>query len=50
MEKIFSYAWRGKRGIEIEEGKEGEEDNDHLIDDEQGMLEIYDVKLLFQVF
>lgn len=36
MEKIFSYAWRGKRGIEVEENKEGESDDDHYVDDEQG--------------
>lgn len=36
MEKIFSYAWRGKRGIELDENKEGEDENEHLVDDEQG--------------
>lgn len=33
MEKIFSYAWRGKRGIELDEN--GDE-NDNYVDDEQG--------------
>lgn len=36
MEKIFSYAWRGKRGIDVEEPKEGEGEDDHYVDDEQG--------------
>ncbi|KAL7014452.1 hypothetical protein ACKWTF_015936 [Chironomus riparius] len=49
MEKIFSYAWRGKRGIEIEEGKEGEDDNDHLIDDEQGLQRRHKVDTTLQI-
>lgn len=36
MEKIFSFAWRGKRGLEnVEETADPE--NDHLVDDEQGL-------------
>lgn len=36
MEKIFSYAWRGKRGIELDENKENVDDDDNYVDDEQG--------------
>ncbi|XP_070508336.1 calcium uptake protein 3, mitochondrial isoform X4 [Chironomus tepperi] len=49
MEKIFSYAWRGKRGIEVEEGKEGEDDNDHLVDDEQGLQRRHKVDTTLQI-
>lgn len=33
MEKIFSYAWKGKRGIELDENAD---ENDNYVDDEQG--------------
>lgn len=36
MEKIFSFAWRGKRGLENVE-ETGDSENDHLVDDEQGL-------------
>lgn len=36
MEKIFSFAWRGKRGLENVE--ETGDPDDHLVDDEQGKL------------
>lgn len=27
MEKIFSFAWKGKRGIDLEEKENGHEEN-----------------------
>lgn len=45
MEKIFSFAWRGKRGIEVEEGQE----NDHLVDDEQGLQRKHKVDTTLQI-
>ncbi|KAG5668317.1 hypothetical protein PVAND_016261 [Polypedilum vanderplanki] len=50
MEKIFSYAWRGKRGIELDENKEGgESDDDHYVDDEQGLQRKHKVDTTLQV-
>lgn len=44
MEKIFSFAWKGKRGIEVQEsekpaaeGTETTSNQDHYIDDEIGL-------------
>lgn len=31
MEKIFSYAWKGKRGIDVEaDGSEGSAEREHV--------------------
>ena len=46
MEKIFSYAWRGKRGIELEESPENE---DAYVDDEQGLQRKHKVDTTLQV-
>lgn len=44
MEKIFSFAWKGKRGIEVAvsensnvDGAEATNNQDHYIDDEIGL-------------
>lgn len=44
MEKIFSFAWRGKRGLE----GEGNE-NDNLVDDEQGLQRKHKVDTTLQI-
>nr|XP_029736403.1 calcium uptake protein 3, mitochondrial-like isoform X4 [Aedes albopictus] len=48
MEKIFSFAWKGKRGIESKEGEEGGE-NDDYVDDEQGLQRKHKVDTTLQV-
>lgn len=46
MEKIFSFAWRGKRGIDnVEETG----DHDHLVDDEQGLQRKHKVDTTLQI-
>lgn len=45
MEKIFSFAWRGKRGIEAVEGQE----NDDQVDDEQGLMRRHKVDTTLQI-
>lgn len=37
MEKIFSHAWKDKRGLDIEEGKETNPLSEIYVDDEQGL-------------
>lgn len=48
MEKIFSFAWRGKRGIENVE-ETGDPENDHLVDDEQGLQRKHKVDTTLQI-
>lgn len=45
MEKIFSFAWKGKRGIDPEENPDG---ND-LVDDEQGLQRKHIVDTTLQI-
>lgn len=45
MEKIFSFAWKGKRGIDPEENPDG---ND-LVDDEQGLQRKHVVDTTLQI-
>lgn len=49
MEKIFSYAWRGKRGIELDENKENPDEDDNYVDDEQGLQRKHKVDTTLQV-
>lgn len=44
MEKIFSFAWRGKRGLESEGN-----DNDNMVDDEQGLQRRHKVDTTLQI-
>ncbi|XP_050085624.1 calcium uptake protein 3, mitochondrial isoform X1 [Anopheles aquasalis] len=48
MEKIFSFAWKGKRGIEAKEGEEPGEHDDY-VDDEQGLQRKHKVDTTLQV-
>lgn len=48
MEKIFSFAWRGKRGIDLDESQTGQED-DHYVDDEQGLQRKHKVDTTLQI-
>ncbi|XP_052868434.1 calcium uptake protein 3, mitochondrial isoform X4 [Anopheles cruzii] len=48
MEKIFSFAWKGKRGIESKEGEEPGEHDDY-VDDEQGLQRKHKVDTTLQV-
>lgn len=48
MEKIFSFAWRGKRGLENVE-ETGDAENDHLVDDEQGLQRKHKVDTTLQI-
>ncbi|XP_055605225.1 calcium uptake protein 3, mitochondrial-like [Uranotaenia lowii] len=48
MEKIFSFAWKGKRGIENQEGEESDEHSDY-IDDEQGLQRKHKVDTTLQI-
>lgn len=48
MEKIFSFAWRGKRGLELEENEDAQED-DHYVDDEQGLQRKHKVDTTLQI-
>ena len=47
MEKIFSFAWRGKRGIDNAE--ETGDPDDHLVDDEQGLQRKHKVDTTLQI-
>jgi calcium uptake protein 3, mitochondrial len=47
MEKIFSFAWRGKRGLENVE--ETGDPDDHLVDDEQGLQRKHKVDATLQI-
>ncbi|XP_045487165.1 calcium uptake protein 3, mitochondrial isoform X3 [Pieris rapae] len=58
MEKIFSFAWRDKRGIAEEEkvekngeekGKEGKEPQENYINDDQGLQRRHNVDTMLQV-
>lgn len=52
MEKIFSFAWRGKRGIDLEASekeKQGENAQDMYIDDEQGLQRKHKVDTTLQI-
>lgn len=53
MEKIFSFAWRGKRGIDLEANekeKQGEQNaQDMYIDDEQGLQRKHKVDTTLQI-
>ncbi|KFB35411.1 AGAP004179-PA-like protein [Anopheles sinensis] len=48
MEKIFSFAWKGKRGIEPKEGEEPGEHDDY-VDDEQGLQRKHKVDTSLQI-
>ncbi|XP_035891680.1 calcium uptake protein 3, mitochondrial isoform X4 [Anopheles maculipalpis] len=48
MEKIFSFAWKGKRGIESKEGEEPGEHDDY-VDDEQGLQRKHKVDTTLQI-
>ncbi|XP_058822693.1 calcium uptake protein 3, mitochondrial isoform X1 [Topomyia yanbarensis] len=48
MEKIFSFAWKGKRGIESKEGEEPDEHDDY-VDDEQGLQRKHKVDTTLQI-
>ncbi|XP_061379834.1 calcium uptake protein 3, mitochondrial isoform X7 [Danaus plexippus] len=47
MEKIFSFAWKGKRGL-TDEGA-GSEDGHQYVDDDQGLQRRHNVDTLLQV-
>ncbi|CAG9131021.1 unnamed protein product [Plutella xylostella] len=47
MEKIFSFAWKGKRGLEAGEGGEGP--HEAYVDDEQGLQRRHHVDTMLQV-
>lgn len=53
MEKIFSFAWKGKRGIgnEQEEGKDdkGNGPQDTYVNDDQGLQRRHNVDTFLQV-
>ncbi|CAF4920302.1 unnamed protein product [Pieris macdunnoughi] len=58
MEKIFSFAWRDKRGINeedkvekngVEKGKVGKEPQDNYINDDQGLQRRHNVDTMLQV-
>ncbi|XP_048478206.1 calcium uptake protein 3, mitochondrial isoform X4 [Plutella xylostella] len=54
MEKIFSFAWKGKRGLEAGEGGEGpgeggEGPHEAYVDDEQGLQRRHHVDTMLQV-
>lgn len=48
MEKIFSFAWRGKRGMDLEENIEGDHE-EHYVDDEQGLQRRHKVDTTLQI-
>lgn len=48
MEKIFSFAWRGKRGIDQQESLDGSQEDD-LVDDEQGLQRKHVVDTTLQI-
>lgn len=48
MEKIFSYAWRGKRGMS-EDDKDGEIPHENYVNDEQGLQRRHNVDTFLQV-
>ncbi|CAK1594113.1 unnamed protein product [Parnassius mnemosyne] len=53
MEKIFSFAWKGKRGIENQQGeeKQGKESRpqDNYVNDDQGLQRRHSVDTFLQV-
>nr|XP_026500163.1 calcium uptake protein 3, mitochondrial isoform X1 [Vanessa tameamea] len=49
MEKIFSYAWKGKRGMNMEEAEEGKGPQENYINDDQGLQRRHNVDTLLQV-
>ncbi|XP_055636429.1 calcium uptake protein 3, mitochondrial [Toxorhynchites rutilus septentrionalis] len=49
MEKIFSFAWKGKRGIETTEGEENDDGHDDYVDDEQGLQRKHKVDTTLQI-
>lgn len=50
MEKIFSYAWKGKRGIDCNEEENGKEiTQEHFVDDEQGLQRRHKVDTTLQI-
>ncbi|XP_047995003.1 calcium uptake protein 3, mitochondrial [Leguminivora glycinivorella] len=49
MEKIFSFAWRGKRGIESQDGGDADKPQDSYVNDEQGLQRRHNVDTLLQV-
>ncbi|XP_063540922.1 calcium uptake protein 3, mitochondrial isoform X2 [Cydia strobilella] len=49
MEKIFSFAWRGKRGLESEDAGDADKPQDSYVNDEQGLQRRHNVDTLLQV-
>ncbi|XP_059051654.1 calcium uptake protein 3, mitochondrial isoform X2 [Achroia grisella] len=51
MEKIFSFAWRGKRGMTEETNEDGKEGKpqDNYVNDDQGLQRRHNVDTLLQV-
>ncbi|XP_052756924.1 calcium uptake protein 3, mitochondrial isoform X4 [Galleria mellonella] len=51
MEKIFSFAWRGKRGMTEDPSQDGKEGapQDNYVNDEQGLQRRHNVDTLLQV-
>lgn len=52
MEKIFSFAWKGKRGIDVPESEldsKKEITQDHYVDDEQGLQRKHKVDTTLQI-
>ncbi|XP_047537770.1 calcium uptake protein 3, mitochondrial isoform X3 [Vanessa atalanta] len=49
MEKIFSYAWKGKRGMNLEGAEEGKGPQENYINDDQGLQRRHNVDTLLQV-
>ncbi|XP_061726018.1 calcium uptake protein 3, mitochondrial isoform X4 [Cydia pomonella] len=49
MEKIFSFAWRGKRGLESQDGGDADKPQDSYVNDEQGLQRRHNVDTLLQV-
>lgn len=52
MEKIFSHAWKGKRGMAIEENTNLKFPNEDYVDDEQGLQRrhVVDTTLIIHFF
>ncbi|XP_037867819.1 calcium uptake protein 2, mitochondrial isoform X2 [Bombyx mori] len=49
MEKIFSYAWRGKRGINDDDDKLAEGAHENYVNDDQGLQRRHNVDTFLQI-
>ncbi|CAH2095771.1 unnamed protein product [Euphydryas editha] len=49
MEKIFSFAWKGKRGMSAEDAEEAHGPHDNYVNDDQGLQRRHNVDTLLQV-